>query len=129
MSSTSEPALMGSQLPPKVLHLEQGCRFDLHHNITLLPFRSVPQVSSKSSRVLILVPSTKPTSKLSDTPTYLTLGTHVQRGLQYLVCVCVCVSVCLSVCLLALFYHLEQLRVKRDTNVSNVAMASWTFCS
>ena len=31
----------------------------------------------------------------------LTLGTHVQRGLLYLVCVsvCVCVCVCLSVCL------------------------------
>ena len=27
----------------------------------------------------------------------LTLGTHVQRGLQYLVCVSVCLSVCLSV--------------------------------
>ena len=27
----------------------------------------------------------------------LTLGAHVQRGLQYLVCVFVCVSVCVSV--------------------------------
>ena len=28
----------------------------------------------------------------------LTLGAHVQRGLQYLVCVCVCVCMCVCMC-------------------------------
>ena len=59
---------------------------------------------------------------------YLTLGVHVQRELQYLVCVSVCLCVCLSVCLsvcVSVTQHLPFHVIICATNNTNLLSGGW----